>query len=85
MSDIKDMFISRWKDGVILNADFSQLEVIVLAILSNDTQLKDDILSGKDMHVVRAAELFGISEALVSKKQRKIAKAFAFQLIDSCP
>lgn len=80
MSDIKDMFISRWEDGVILNADFSQLEVIVLAILSNDTQLKDDILSGKDMHVVRAAELFGIPESSVHKNQRKIAKAFAFQL-----
>lgn len=85
MSDIKDMFISRWNEGVILNCDFSQLEVIVLAILSNDSQLKDDIQSGKDMHVVRAAELFGIAEKDVTKKQRKIAKAFAFQLIDSCP
>lgn len=80
MSDIKDMFVSRWNEGVILNCDFSQLEVIVLAILSNDSQLKDDIQSGKDMHVVRAAELFGIAEKDVTKKQRKIAKAFAFQL-----
>lgn len=80
MSDIKDMFTSRWAEGQLLNADFSQLEVIVLAILSNDEQLKDDILSGKDMHVVRAAELFGIPERDVTKRQRKIAKGFAFSL-----
>lgn len=80
MSDIKDMFVSRWRDGYILNLDFSQLEIIVLAILSGDEQLLDDIKSGKDMHRVRAAELFGIPESKVTKTQRRIAKALSFQL-----
>lgn len=81
MSDIKSYFVSRWgDDGVIMNADFSQLEVIVLAHLSNDVQLAEDILNGLDMHRVRAAQLFGKPEAEVTKEERTIAKAFSFQL-----
>jgi len=80
MSDIKHCFTSRFEGGSILEADYSQLEVIVLAHLSNDFQLKADLLSGMDMHRVRAAELFDIPEDDVTSKQRKIAKAFSFQL-----
>ena len=90
MSDIKKYFESRWPLGYIVEMDFSQLEVIVLAYLSQDKQLIDDILSGRDMHCVRAAELYGVSEALFVREylagdkareaQRKLAKAFSFQL-----
>jgi len=78
--EIKDCFPSRFKDGYLLQADYSQLEVIVLAIITGDIQLKHDILSGMDMHTVRAAELFGIPEDAVTKEQRKIAKSFSFSL-----
>jgi DNA polymerase I len=81
MSRIKECFDSRWKpDGVLLEADFSQLEVIGLATLTMDPQLIKDIASGMDLHTVRAAELFGISEKEVTKEQRRLAKAFSFQL-----
>ena len=63
-----------------MEADFSQLEVIYLAHITKDKQLTKDILSGMDMHTVRAAELFGVSEADVTKEQRKTAKAFSFML-----
>lgn len=81
MSLVKTFFKSRYgDDGSIMEADFSQLEVIHLAHLTKDPQLIADITSGMDMHRVRAAELFGIPEANVTKEQRKTAKEFTFQL-----
>ena len=80
MSRIKECFTTRFENGKIVNADFSQLEVVGLAILSLDRQLIDDIKSGRDMHVVRAAELFGIPESTVRGQQRQLAKILSFQL-----
>lgn len=80
MSRIKECFGSRFLHGCIIEADYSQLEIIALAYLSNDKQLQEDILSGKDLHVVRAAELFKVPEYAVTKEQRQLAKAFSFQL-----
>ena len=78
MSDIKKCFISRWKDkGYIVEADYSQLEVIGLAYLTQDKQLYKDIIDGVDMHAVNAEKLFGKS---FTPLQRKIAKSFSFQL-----
>lgn len=61
MSNIKECFTSRWgDDGVIMEADFSQLEVIGLAIISDDEQLKQDILNGIDFHAQTASWLFDV-------------------------
>ena len=80
MSVIKQCFKSRYGMGQLLEVDFSQLEIVGVAILSGDKALKSDIISGRDMHTVRAAELFGKSEKDVTKAERKIAKALSFQL-----
>ena len=80
MSRIKECFTTRFENGKIVNADFSQLEVVGLAILSLDRQLIEDIKSGRDMHVIRAAELLGIAESAVTKQQRQLAKMLSFQL-----
>ncbi len=80
MSDIKGMFPSRWQGGVILEADFSQLEVVGLAMLSRDEQLIADILSGMDTHTFWASKLFSKPESDVTKPERQIAKVFNFQL-----
>ena len=78
---IKQCFPSRWgKDGYLMEVDFSQLEVVALAILSKDPQLIEDLRSGKDMHRVRAAELYGIPEHVVSDEQRQMSKQLSFQL-----
>ncbi len=55
MSSIKDMFTSRFDDGVLIQFDYSQLEVIGLAWLSGDEALKKDITSGLDMHCLSAS------------------------------
>lgn len=81
MSDIKIYFKSRYgARGSIMEADFSQLEVIYLAHITKDAQLIADILSGMDMHTVRAAQLFGIPESMVTPDQRRTAKSFSFML-----
>lgn len=57
-ANIKRCFISRWgNEGYILEADFSQLEVIGAAIVSGDPMMKQDILDGIDSHSQSAAWL----------------------------
>ncbi len=90
MSNIKRAFISRFPQGKILEADFSQLEIIGLAVLTQDRQLIQDIKEGVDLHSGRASELFGIPldvflelmaiDDPATIKKRKIAKALSFQL-----
>ena len=78
MSDILKHYTSRFPDGYLLEVDFSQLEILVLAFLSGDEQLRKDLLSGADLHTISAQKLFGVSKP--SDKQRKIAKMLSFQL-----
>lgn len=77
MSKIRKCFKSRWDKGYLLELDFSQLEIFVLAYLSADKQLKADLLSGADLHAISAEMLFGKG---FTPEQRKIAKQLSFQL-----
>lgn len=80
MSNIKHAFVSRFEGGMLFQADFSQLEIVGVALLSGDEVLKNDLRSGRDLHRMRAAELFGIPESAVNPGQRKLAKQLSFQL-----
>lgn len=80
MSKIRECFNSRHRDGMLMEADYSQLEIIALAHLSGDPQMHADIIAGVDLHTVRAAQMFNTPRAAVSHKQRQIAKVFSFQL-----
>lgn len=82
---VKDMFISRYEHGFVVELDFTQIEVFALAVLSGDRQLVADLKSGEDLHRIRAAELFYGSDspsnqARVDSRQRRIAKALSFML-----
>lgn len=58
---VKDMFTSRWgEDGLIINLDYSQLEVLIQAWLTQDKQFLDDILSGRDFHCQRLSYIENI-------------------------
>ena len=54
-STIKAMFVSRFEDGVVGEIDYSQLEVVVMGLLSDDPKLVADLLSKVDFHCVRVA------------------------------
>ena len=76
---IKKIFISRWgADGFLVEFDFSQLEVAVLAHLTMDKQLVYDISHGKDIHTELYKDMFGKEP---SKEERKWFKTLTFGLI----
>lgn len=61
-SNVKAMFVSRFGDeGALIEADYSNLEVIVLAALSGDEALAEFILSGRSMHTLNASKALGVS------------------------
>jgi DNA polymerase I-like protein with 3'-5' exonuclease and polymerase domains len=76
---IKKAFVSRWgKDGVVLEADYSQLEMVALAVLSHDEQMLSDIRDGVDMHNALYQEMYGKP---LSKEERKKFKRCSFALV----
>lgn len=92
-SGVKALFVSRFKDGKVIQSDFSALEVYVQAILTKCQQLIADLQAGLDMHCVRVSQKEGISyeEAFARCKdpnhpdfavwdlKRTKAKVFSFQ------
>lgn len=57
-SRVKEMFISRWgDDGVVLQEDYSALETVGLQVMSGDSNLRDALLKGLDMHSMRLASM----------------------------
>lgn len=66
---------------VMLAADYSQIELRIMAHLSGDQGLLDAFAIGADVHRATAAEVFGVELAAVSSEQRRSAKAINFGLI----
>lgn len=65
----------------IVAADYSQIELRIMAHLSGDRGLLDAFAQGQDIHRATAAEVFGVSPQHVSTEQRRSAKAINFGLI----
>lgn len=80
MSEIKECFVSRFPNGVLLECDFSQLEVVGLAALSRDPVLIQDLLDGRDMHRFFAAARLKKPESEVTSSERKVTKKMTFAL-----
>ncbi len=66
---------------VFLSADYSQIELRVLAYLSQDERLKQAFIEGKDIHALTAAGLFDIPVEEVTSKQRDLAKRINFSIL----
>ena len=63
---------------MLLSADYSQIELVVLAHLADDPGLKEAFLHGEDIHTHTAALIFGVHPDLVMSDQRRIAKTINF-------
>ena len=63
------------------SADYSQIELRIMAHLSNDESLLQAFATGQDVHRATAAEVFGVSVEQVSSEQRRYAKVINFGLI----
>ena len=66
---------------VVLSADYSQIELRIMAHLSGDEGLRAAFRRGEDIHRATAAEVFGVDPAAVSLEQRRAAQAINFGLI----
>ena len=77
---IREAFIAP-PGSVIVSADYSQIELRIMAHLSGDKGLLDAFAHGEDVHRATAAEVFGVVREEVSSEQRRYAKVINFGLI----
>lgn len=78
----KKLFTSRFGDeGVMLQFDYSQLELRIAAIFSDDEGLKSAYREGKDLHIYVASKVNKVPEEEVTADQRTAAKAVGFGLL----
>jgi len=76
---IKRGFISRFgSEGFIVEADYKQLEVVVLACICGDLQLIEDLRNGVDIHAATGEQVFGKG---MTKEQRRVVKGINFGII----
>ncbi|MBL7072924.1 MAG: DNA polymerase I [Candidatus Omnitrophica bacterium] len=75
---IRRAFIARGKEQILLSADYSQIELRVLAHLSADESLIEAFKKGEDIHTFTAELIFDCSRENVTKKMRRIAKTVNF-------
>jgi DNA polymerase I-like protein with 3'-5' exonuclease and polymerase domains len=75
---VRKAVLSRFNNGLVVEADFSGLEFRVAGELSRDPQIIEDILSGKDVHKQTASIINQCPESDVTKDMRQAAKAYTF-------
>ena len=80
-NQIRECFLPLQKDEVFLTADYSQIELRVLAHLSQDKGLIEAFTSGNDFHAHTAANVFGVSVDKVTPDMRRKAKAVNFGIV----
>ena len=79
--EIRKAFVPSRPDGVIVSADYSQIELRIMAHLSCDTHLINAFRNGQDVHAITASKIFGISLEEVTADQRRIAKTANFGIM----
>lgn len=79
--EIRKLFVSSFENGKIVGADYSQIELRLLAHFSKCQPLIDAFLSGKDIHRITASQVFGVGEDQVTPEMRRSAKAVNFGII----
>jgi uracil-DNA glycosylase family 4 len=81
-NEIKSLFVSRFgDDGVIVQFDYSQLELRILAIFSQDPTLIELYRSGADLHKAVASDAFNVPVEEVTKDQRTASKKIQFGIV----
>lgn len=78
---IREAFVPSSPDGYIISADYSQIELRVMAHLSGDPHMTDGFVNGADVHRATASRIFHISPEDVTAEQRRQAKVANFGII----
>jgi DNA polymerase I len=79
--EIRKAFIPRDPSRVLISADYSQIELRIVAAISGDPNMCDAFKQGKDIHTATAAKVYGIEESAVTKEMRYKAKSVNFGII----
>ncbi len=79
--EIRKAFIPRDKDHVLVSADYSQIELRIVAAISGDVNMCEAFKTGKDIHNATAAKVFNVDEKEVTKEMRYKAKSVNFGII----
>ena len=79
-AEIRKMFIPK-PGYVLVDADYSQIELRVLAHIAGDETMQEAFRSGMDIHTVTASQVFGVAPEAVTSLQRRNAKAVNFGIV----
>jgi DNA polymerase-1 len=79
--EIRKAFIPRSEGRILMSADYSQIELRIVAAISGDPNMCEAFKLGKDIHTATAAKVYGIAEADVTKEMRYKAKSVNFGII----
>jgi len=79
--ELRRVFVPFAENHLLLCADYSQIELRVLAHMTGDSVLQMAYRAGADIHTTTAAQIFGISPEAVTKEQRRSAKTVNFGIV----
>ncbi len=79
--EIRKAFVPRNSDYTLLSADYSQIELRIIASISHDEAMKEAFRQGLDIHTATAANIYGIALDQVDRDQRRNAKSVNFGIV----
>lgn len=79
--ELRAMFVASDRDKVLVDADYSQIELRVLAHIADDTNMLAGFAQGEDIHTATAARVFGVPTKEVTGEMRRAAKAVNFGIV----
>ncbi|MBR2615393.1 MAG: DNA polymerase I [Clostridia bacterium] len=79
--EMRRFFTAKEKGYLLVDADYSQIELRLLAHMSGDEVLRDYFRQGRDIHTKTASEIFHVPEQAVTPEMRKSAKAVNFGIV----
>lgn len=78
---MRRVFVPRSADNVLVDADYSQIELRVLAHMAGESNMIDAFLKGEDIHASTAAQVYGVELSDVTPQMRSSAKAVNFGIV----
>ena len=79
--EVRKAFIPRDNDHILMAADYSQIELLIIAALSNDPAMVKAFQNNEDIHAAAAARVFDVSLEEVTREQRSNAKTVNFGIV----
>ncbi len=79
--EMRKFFIAKDENHILVDADYSQIELRLLAHIAGDETLIGYFLDGKDIHTKTASEIFHVPQEMVTPEMRKSAKAVNFGIV----